>query len=384
MTRILHLDPVGGISGDMFIAALTALLPDIEPWRTIAEKLPFDGWSAQFSSREECSLTARTLKLSPPEVSDRLDTAEAIGETIRKCELPIEVEKDALAMLALLAEAEGSVHGISPEQVHFHELSGFDTIFDLVGAAGAVHLLKPDRITCGPLPIGHGTIQTAHGEIPLPAPAALELLRDIPARPSGIAGETVTPTGAAIVRHYVSEFAAFCRGTIRKSSTAAGARKNESIPNILRAILFEDGVENVENLIVIETNIDDMNPEHYDYLFERLFESGALDVWICPAIMKKSRPSGIVGLLCNQEKAKTLRNVIFLETTTLGVRQTAVDRFALERRPEQRETSFGPVKGKRIEHPGGPRWIPEYEELKRLARETGLPLRDISEKMPRE
>jgi uncharacterized protein (TIGR00299 family) protein len=382
MSIRLHLDCVGGIAGDMFMAALSGLLPDLQPFSDIMARLDLGDWSLSFGTRTELGIAARHLDLRLPPESDRIEHPAEIRKKIEAAGLPQPIEKDALAMLALIAEAEGKVHGKEPEHVHFHELAGLDLIVDLVGAATLVHLLQPIEITSTPLPMGHGLITIEHGTMPLPAPATAELLKGVPVRPSEIKGETVTPTGAAIVRHFVTRFVESPQGVIKRLSISAGDRRNPTIPNILRAYGCETAVgETRESIVELACNIDDMNPEHYEYLMQRLFEAGARDVWLTPIIMKKSRPAVCLQLLATQADESALTEILFIESTTLGVRRREITRRVLPRESETRQTAFGPVTGKRVDYADGSRWKPEYEELKRLAAETGLPLRLIAERL---
>ncbi len=379
MSKRLHLDCTGGIAGDMFISALTGLPMDIEAWWEIMDRLPLPEWEASFPERSECGLMCRTLKLTLPGGPGDPRDVRSIRQTILQAKLPSEVEENSLALLQLLAEAEGKVHGEEPDLVHFHELAGFDSIFDLVGAAAAVHLLQPVTISCSSLPLGHGTVQTAHGELPLPVPVALELLDGLPVHPVDIAGETITPTGAAIARHFAGSFSTFAQGAILAHAQSAGTRKNARIPNMLRAILLEEDAGDSETLWVLECNLDNMNPEHTDFLFARLFEAGALDVWLSSIQMKKNRPAQTVSVLVRPNLADEMQRLLYLHTPTIGVRRFAVQRHALKRSEEFRETPLGTVRGKRIDAPDGSRWMPEYDELARIASERGWSIRQVLE-----
>ncbi len=379
--KTLHLDCIGGISGDMFLSAVTGILPDLKEWERILADLPVSGWAASFQTRGECSLQVRTLDLKITGEPDFRHPTD-IRAAIEKASLPAFVEEKALAMLDALAEAEARVHGIPVESVHFHELGGFDTLFDLVGCAAAVHLLEVDEISCSPLPMGRGTLRIEHGLLPVQTPATLELLRGAPLREAPIDGETVTPTGAVIIKVLVDRFASFGNGTLEDIGLGAGTRRNETVPNVLRALLFSsEENEEEERLAVVESNVDDMNPEYYDHLFDRLLRVGALDVWLSHIQMKKNRPAVQVGVLCRPEQLSPVREALFSETTTLGVRHHYVFRRALERAEAVRETPFGKVRGKTVRFHGRERWIPEYDELKRIADETGRPILEVEKEV---
>jgi len=377
----MHLDCVGGISGDMFFSAVSSLLGTQTEFEALLRRLPISDWGFSFVEREECGIMARVLNLKLPASTEHDMSVPEIRTIIQNASFPVEMEESALGMLARLAEAEGRVHGVAPDDVHFHELGGMDTVVDLSAAAALVYLLKPDRISSSPLPMGQGMVRCEHGLLPLPTPATAELLKGVPVRESPIQGETVTPTGAAIVRHYVTQFSGFADGTIKALGVGAGQRKNPDVPNILRAFLLEDHSGTAENLLILETNIDDMNPQHFEYCLERLFAGGALDVWLTPIIMKKSRPAQTLSVLARFSEAEKLESELFTHTTTLGVRRTSVQRNALSRNAETRHTPFGDVLGKRTERNGHAVWVPEYEELKRLARESGLPLAEIIKRL---
>ncbi|RJO74514.1 MAG: nickel pincer cofactor biosynthesis protein LarC [Myxococcales bacterium] len=373
--RLLHLDCVGGLSGDMFLAAMLSGPVDIDRWRAIMNGLPVGGWRVDLADRIECGLAAKQLVIAAATPPESLEHPHEIAAVIRAAALPEPVRADALAMLDSIAEAEAKVHGKDVNDIHFHELAGLDLIIDLVGAAAAAHLLAPAEISATPLPMGSGTIRIAHGEMPLPAPATLELLRSLPVTPADIPGETVTPTGAAIARRFVRRFGALGGGCVAAVGVGAGQRRNTRVPNIVRAIVLEADEETpgaFESLRVLEANLDDTTGEQAAHALERLMAAGALDAWLTPILMKKGRPGHVLSALCRSEDADRLLNVFYRTTPTLGMRRYGVDRHALPRAAETRDTPFGPVKGKRIEHPLGSRWKPEYDEIKRLADKTGL------------
>ncbi len=380
MSKNLHLDCVGGMAGDMFLSAVTALPFDFHQWKAWLNTLPLGDWSLDIVEREECGFQVRMLELAFNDPAHLAHVSD-IQKVIKGGELPEAVVAHALAMLDELAQAESAVHGKPMDALHFHELAGEDLVVDLVGAAAAVHLLNPDHISFSPLPMGQGTITIAHGEVPLPAPATLELLHGIPVYATEIQGETVTPTGAAIVRHFGESFSGFGEGRVRSVGIGAGTRRGTVRPNIVRAIWLDTGDNRSEILQVLETNIDDMNPEHFAWVMEKLFEDGALDVWVTPILMKKGRPGQMLACLCRAGQSERLQNRIFSETTTTGLRVREINRLSLERHEEWRDTPLGHIRGKRIAYSDRERWVPEYDELKRLAREKGWPLRVVMEKL---
>jgi uncharacterized protein (TIGR00299 family) protein len=270
------------------------------------------------------------------------------------------------------------------EKVHLHELGGLDTIIDVVGVFLGMEILKIDRVFASPLPLGSGYIQPAHGTIPLPAPATLALLEGVPIVGSEFKQELVTPTGAALLTSLVQEFGLIPPMRLVKTGYGAGKR-DLPIPNVLRLLLGE-GTETSssnfpfqeEKLVCLECNIDNMNPEIYSYLSECLFNSGALDVSLIPVYMKKNRPGTLVNVLCSEESAQRLLEILFSETTTLGARKYTVDRYSVERHITQVTTPYGVVNVK-FSKKGETSWnyTPEYEDCRRLASQHHIPIMNI-------
>lgn len=301
-----------------------------------------------------------------------------IQRLLGRAKLPPPVRDRALAIFTGLAEAEARVHGLPVEDVHFHEVGAVDAIVDITGAAIGLHRLGVQRVTCSPLPLGHGSIGTAHGRLPLPAPATIELLRGVPIAPAGIEWETVTPTGAAIVRGIVDDFCTLPAMRVEAIGHGAGNDRSEGLPNVLRALLGTADAWSGDRVAVLETHLDDLNPEHFEYLMERLFESGALDVALMHLQMKKNRPGFAVRVVCRPSERAALAAVLFAESTTLGVRVAEMDRVVLERSAETVDTPFGVIRVKLARDAAG-RLVPsaEYDDCKSAAREHGAPLREV-------
>jgi hypothetical protein len=288
------------------------------------------------------------------------------------------VRERALAIFGALAEAEARVHGIPVGRVHFHEVGAVDAIVDVTGAAIGLQRLGVRRVTCTPLPLGHGSVDTDHGPIPLPAPAVLELLRGAPVVPAHRAWETVTPTGAAIVRTVVEEFRAMPAMTVEAVGHGAGDDRPGGLPNVLRAILGREDGSLADRVAVLETHLDDLNPEHYEYLMERLFEAGALDVALMHLQMKKNRPGFAVRAIAPLSAREALARVLFAESTALGVRVTEADRIVLAREVRRVATPFGPIRVKiAIDASGRAEPSAEYDDCKPAARRAGVPLREV-------
>jgi hypothetical protein len=288
------------------------------------------------------------------------------------------VKQTAERIFRRLAEAEAKVHGSSPEEVHFHEVGAVDAIVDIVGAAICLELLGWPKIFASPMPTFHGYAKGSHGVFPLPAPATAEILRGIPWRKLDIEGELVTPTGAAIIREIAAEFGPLPAMTVESIGYGAG-KSDFGIPNALRVMLGEEaaGAES-RGVTVIETNIDDLNPQFYETAMERLFAAGALDVFLTPIQMKKNRPGTLLSVICDPGLADALATVILSETSTFGVRISRWERMCVDRRWEEVVTEFGVIRVKIGERDG--RVItasPEYEECKRAASVHGVPIRRV-------
>ncbi|MGB0032645.1 MAG: nickel pincer cofactor biosynthesis protein LarC [Candidatus Sulfotelmatobacter sp.] len=302
-------------------------------------------------------------------------SAAAISETARKT---------ALAIFEALGRAEAKIHNTSVESVHFHEVGSVDAMVDIVCAAVGAEALRVDEIVCSPLNVGGGTVKCAHGTIPVPAPATVELLGDAPVYSSGVLAELVTPTGAAIVKTLASRFAAFPEMKIEKSGYGAGSRDFPGHPNVVRLTVGETASNAVaartssETITVLEANLDDLNPQVFGYVMDRLFEEGALDAFGMPVQMKKNRPGMLLTVLCKPEDAGKLTQLIFAETTTLGVRRRDEMRETLARRWEKVHTPWGEVRIKIASMNGTvTNYAPEYEDCRRIAAEHRVPLKRV-------
>ena len=300
-----------------------------------------------------------------------------IRRLLRSASLRKPVRERALAVFDALAVAEGAVHGVPPDKVHFHEVGAVDAIVDITGAAIAVDRLGLRRITASPIALGHGRVETAHGRLPLPAPATLELLRDAPVVPAGVEWETVTPTGAALLKVLVEEYCELPAMTVARVGHGAGNDRPGPMPNVLRVVLGHSGTRGRDRVVLLETHIDDQNPEHFDHVMERLFEAGALDVSLHPVQMKKNRTGFSLQVIAPPQRGRELADVVFAETTTAGIRVQPVERLVLQRSVERITTKFGVIRVKVLEDEDGARFSPEYDDCKRAAKRHGAPLRDV-------
>lgn len=302
-----------------------------------------------------------------------------IVELLEKAKLRSSVRTRALDIFTALGEAEARVHGVSLDAVHFHEVGAVDAIVDVTSAASGLDRLGIDRVTATPVALGHGTIHSAHGRLPLPAPATLELLRGIPTVPAHVAWETVTPTGAAILRTVVDEFTTLPAMTVEAVGIGAGNDRPGPMPNVLRAVLGRAPTgAGRDRVSVLETNLDDLVPEHFDHLMERLFEAGALDVSLQHIQMKKNRPGFLVRVLARPSDRQELARLLFAESTAIGVRCVDQERLVLERESRRIETPYGRVRVKVVRGLDGALQVSaEYDDCKRAAKRSGDPLREV-------
>jgi hypothetical protein len=301
-----------------------------------------------------------------------------VRKVLERARLRPAVRERALSIFEALGRAEAAVHGVALARVHVHEVGAVDAIVDVAGAAIGLDLLGVARVTASAVALGEGSVETAHGRLPLPAPATLELLRGIPTVPAHVSWETVTPTGAAILRSVVDEFRSLPAMTIDAIGHGAGDDRPGPMPNVLRAVLGRTGGASADRVVCLETNLDDLVPEHFDHLMERLFEAGALDVAIQHLQMKKNRPGFGVRVLGRPSDRLGLARVLFAESTAIGVRVGEHDRLVLEREQRKVKTAFGRIGVKLVRDGAGRCDVSaEYDDCKRAARRTGAALRDV-------
>lgn len=307
-----------------------------------------------------------------------------IREIIATARLSDYTRQTALRIFQVIAEAEAKIHNTDPEKVHFHEVGAVDALADIVGAAAGAEALGVDEWVCSPLNVGGGTVECAHGTFPVPAPATVELLSGALIYSSGVDAELVTPTGAAIVRVLASRFAAMPAMKVEKSGYGAGTRELKGHPNVLRLTVgsaVEAGTGPAiatETVTLLEANLDDLNPQLFGYVMDRALAEGALDVFAAPIQMKKNRPGVLLSVLCRPEDSSRLAQLIFAETTTLGVRMREERRAALARRTVEVETPWGRVRMKVANLNGAlANYAPEYEDCRRLAEEHEVPLKQV-------
>lgn len=305
-----------------------------------------------------------------------------IKTLIEHSSLSEEVKKTSINIFEKVAVAEAKIHNKSVETVHFHEVGAIDSIVDIVGAAICYHYIKPDKILCSTVELGGGFVKCAHGVFPVPAPATAEILKDIPVKFGTVQVETTTPTGAAILATLVDMFTDTPAMKIEKTAYGLGHR-NMDIPNVLRVHLAEtDEAPYSDKAFILESNIDDMAPEHYEYLIEKLLEEGAHDVFLTPIVMKKSRPAAKISVLCGAKEKQIIENVLFTESTTLGIRSYEVSKTMLDRKVKIVDTRFGKIDVKIALLDGNElKFKPEYEQCKAAAKTFNVPLKDVMDEV---
>jgi uncharacterized protein (TIGR00299 family) protein len=373
--KILYFDCFSGISGDMTLAALLDLGLPQEKLRLELGKLNMKNYDLSIfrSSRKGISAAGLEVKVGPEKESHR--HYSDIRNLIEASSLQPAVKRTSLSIFQRLAEAEAKIHAQKVEEVHFHEVGAVDSIVDIVGTAIGIEFFQPGEIASSELPMGRGFVQCEHGRLPLPAPATLEILKNYPLRNEEVEGELVTPTGAAIVATLTSGVTSFPVMKPEKIGYGMGKKDFSDRPNLLRLVLGEAREDFLmDKVTVVEANIDDMNPEFYDYLMECLFERGALDVSLSPLLMKKNRPGTLLRVIAREHEGEALSDLILKESTSLGVRCYTAHRKKLPREVKEMETPYGKI---RVKISGDLRFQPEYEDCKRIAREKGIPIQEV-------
>ncbi len=379
---IAYFDCFSGISGDMVLGALVDAGAGVRAIEQELRKLGLDGWTISAEKVKRGAIFATRVKVEAQEQHHHRGLTEIV-RMIEAAGLAPRAADRAKKIFTRLGEAEARVHGVPIERVHFHEVGAVDSIVDIVGAAIGFELLGIDEFACSALDVGAGQVMTAHGMLPVPAPATAELLRGVPTFSSGIQSELVTPTGAAIATALSSRYAEMPAMTLRVIGYGAGSAESPEKPNVLRLLIGERSTSEAGEhwgapVTVIETNVDDMSPQIYGYFAERALAAGALDVFSTPAQMKKNRPGLLITLVCEADNAARLIDLVFRETTTIGLRTHEVRRKTLDRESVPVETSFGEVRMKVSRMNGSVlNATPEYEDCKKIADERGIPLKQV-------
>jgi len=377
--RVVHFDCFSGISGDMTLAALLDAGVDADAIRRGLDSLGLP-IKLTFSQKRRCGIAGTHVQIeAPAETTDRhLPEIEAL---INRSGLSGAQKNLAIRIFRRLGEAEARVHGIPIERVHFHEVGALDSIADIVGSAIGLDLLGVERFTSRSVPPGSGTVKCEHGLMPVPAPATSMLLQGVPLATVPVTGEMTTPTGAAILTTVVNEWTEQPAMTVAKIGHGAGTKDFPDWPNVLRLLVGETAnsanSDSADTVWVLETNLDDVPAEVVGYCMERLFAAGALDVYCIPIQMKKNRPGVLLSVLAEAGNVSALETILFRETATFGVRRYQVQRHKLQREPATVNTPWGPIKGKKGWRDGLNVFTPEFEDCARVAREHGVPLREV-------
>jgi len=372
--KIAYFDCFAGASGDMILGALIDAGLDIRILKSRLQKLPLKGWDIRSTKVQKNGITGTKFEVVIPHEHRHRHLADIVS-LIDRSGLSAGVKNLSKRIFTRLAEAEAKVHRTSLEAIHFHEVGAVDAIVDVVGACVAVEMLEIGEIRASRLNVGSGFVECDHGTFPVPAPATAELLRAIPTFSSGIEAELVTPTGAAVLSTLAKEFGPM--PVLRTTAVGYGAGSRDlAVPNLLRVFVGESGGEACEDTVqLIETNIDDMNPQFYEHAMDLLFAAGARDVYFTPVIMKKNRPGILLSVVATPDRVDALSALVLRETTTLGVRISEMKkRMVVERHLVEVQTAWGNVRIKVREGVSGKSISPEYDDCRRIARENNLPI----------
>ena len=383
--KILYFDCFAGIAGDMTVAALLELGLPLEVLRKGLATLPFSGYTLESQPVLRHGIAGTSFKVLLTEADQPHRHYSGIAAMIQASALNARVKELSGRIFRRLAEAEAQVHGVLLERVHFHEVGAVDSIADIVGVAIGLDYLGVEKVYASGLPFGRGFVQTAHGRLPVPTPATALLMAGIPLTSDIGEGERVTPTGAAILAALGEGFGPPPPMVPERIGYGAGEKDFAEVPNLLRLVLGEASAAAAsvvpEEVLSIETQVDDMNPELLGFLMERLLDAGALDVAFSALQMKKNRPGTLISVLANPGDLEKLSGIILSQSTAIGLRYYPTRRITLSRRIEERATSLGPVQVKVL---GNGRVAPEFEECRRIALEKGLPLIEVYRTVERE
>lgn len=414
--KTLYLECNMGAAGDMLMAALLELHPDPADFLGRLEGLGIPGVTISAETASKCGITGTHMQVAVDGVAEESHDVhsyahshdcehghdhehahkhthehthtehghshhhhagmEEITALIQGFSIPDQVRQDVLAVYTLIAEAESHAHGRPVEEIHFHEVGAMDAVADVTGVCMLLYELAPDRIAASPVHVGCGQVRCAHGILPVPAPATAYILRDVPIYGGGIQGELCTPTGAALLKHFATEFGPMPVMQVERIGYGMGHKDFEAA-NCVRALLGEAETGR-EAVVELCCNLDDMTPEALGFAIDRLWAGGALDVYTTPVQMKKSRPGVLLTCMCRSAQRDEMIRLIFLHTTTLGLRESVCSRYTLERSVRTAETPYGPIRIKHAAGYGVSREKAEYEDLARIARSQNIPLSDIT------
>ncbi|MBK9165682.1 MAG: nickel pincer cofactor biosynthesis protein LarC [Acidobacteria bacterium] len=383
--RTLYFDCFAGASGNMILGALFDLGLDRDEFERRLSGLRIEGFALKPETVDRSGISSCHVNVIVPEVESHRHLHH-IEKIINEAELSDGVKERAIKIFTLLAEAEARVHGTDVTKVHFHEVGALDAIVDIVGACIGIEMLGVEQFASSKLHVGSGFVTMAHGMFPVPPPAVAELLKGKPIYATEIEGELITPTGAAIIAAVCESFGTIPEMSVEATGYGAGTREYKDFPNVLRLMVGEAAefgkkpAKDHDDLVLMETNVDDSTPQVVGFVMERAFELGALDCWFTPVQMKKNRPGVVISVLSSPENRDALLAMLFSETTTIGIRTLQVARVSLERRFETVSTQFGECRIKIAMRDGRVvNAMPEYEDVRRLALEKDVPFRIVWE-----
>ena len=382
--KILYFDCFSGISGDMVLGAMVDAGINIKAVKKELNKLDLDGYKLTTSEVKRKGIGGTKVDVIVDKKKHLHHTSyKDIKRLIERSKLAKKIKEDSLNIFKNIAEAEAKIHRTSAAHVHFHEVGAIDSIVDVVGAAICINLLNPDIILSSPINTGMGMVKTEHGILPVPAPATAEMLKGFPSYSSDIKFELATPTGVGIITTMAKSSNTMPNMKTNAIGYGAGSKDFLDSPNLLRIMIGEDySTSEQDSITVIESNIDDMNPQFYDHIMNRLFKAGALDVFMTPIIMKKNRPAVKITALSENDSVNRLADILLSETTSFGLRMYKTERLKLKKEIKTIKTEYGNVKvkiGKR--NSKIIKVVPEYEDCKKIAEEKGIPIKDIYEKV---
>jgi len=384
--KIAYFDCFSGISGDMCLGALVDAGVPLRHIETELKKIPVKGYRLESRNVKRGHLAACKVDVllnsrgkSP---KGAIRTFRDIREIIGRSSLSEAMKQKGLTLFKLLFDAESKVHGEPLNKVHLHELGAVDCVVDIFGTLIGLEKLGIEKVYASPINLGQGSVKTVHGTLPVPAPAVAGILKGVPVYSKTIQSELTTPTGAAIIRGLSDSFGEMPLMELAETGTGAGSRDFEDWPNVMRIFVGTAGPlsrgKQDDSITVIETNIDDMNPQIFGYVMEKLFEAGALDVYLTQIVMKKNRPGVKLTVLCRQKDRDTLAGIVLRETSTIGLRFFDVQRKVLQRRLETVDTAFGRIRVKRsVLEDGTTRQTPEFDDGKKIAKKLNVPLIDV-------
>ena len=380
--RTLYFDCFAGASGNMILGAMLGLGIGRAQLESELDKLGLPNVSLKVENVDRSGISAIHVQVLAPDQKDHRHHSDILS-IIDSSNLSQSVKQRSIEIFTRLADAEATVHGIAREKVHFHEVGAIDAIVDIVGACICFELLGIERFVCSKIHVGSGFVDMEHGRFPVPPPAVAELLRNVPVYSTELLGELITPTGAAIISTISEAYGPLPEVSLQSTSYGAGSRTYEKFPNLLRVMLGETeqiakAKTDIDDLLLMETKLDDISPQVLSYVMERAFALGVLDCWFTPIQMKKNRPATMISVLCSKDKRELISGLLYSETTTLGLRIREVERECLSREIRSVATQFGPVDVKLAYYEGKVvNAMPEFEQVKKIAIEAGLPLKDV-------